>query len=77
MPAGLFELLKIPGLGPKKVKSLYDKLSITTIGELEYACKENRLRDLQGFGQKSQDKNQSRKVQRVWDLYRLLPARRL
>jgi len=56
VPAGLFDLLKIPGLGPKKVKTLYDKLNITSTGELEYACKENRLRDLQGFGQKSQDK---------------------
>lgn len=56
IPEGLFDILKIPGLGPKKVKLLYDKLDITTIGELEYACKENRLRDLQGFGQRSQDK---------------------
>jgi len=34
----------------------YDKLGISSLGELEYACRENRLRDLQGFGQKSQDK---------------------
>lgn len=32
------------------------RLGISSIGELEYACRENRLRDLQGFGQKSQDK---------------------
>lgn len=55
LPAGLLDLLKIPGLGPKKVKSIYEKLHIGSIGELEYACLENRLRDLDGFGQKSQD----------------------
>lgn len=55
LPAGLLDLLKIPGLGPKKVKSIYEKLHISTVGELEYACLENRLRDLDGFGQKSQE----------------------
>jgi DNA polymerase (family 10) len=56
VPAGHLEMLKIPGLGPKKIKSLYDKLDVKTVGELEYACLENRLLDLQGFGQKSQEK---------------------
>ena len=56
IPKGLLTLLEIPGLGPKKVKTIYEKLNITSIGELEYACHENRLRDLDGFGQKSQDK---------------------
>lgn len=56
IPSGLLNLLEIPGLGPKKVKTIYEKLKVTTIGELEYACLENRLRDLDGFGQKSQDK---------------------
>ncbi|MEJ2543184.1 MAG: DNA polymerase/3'-5' exonuclease PolX [Calditrichaceae bacterium] len=56
IPAGLLTLLEIPGLGPKKVKAIYEKLNITTVGELEYACHENRLRDLDGFGEKSQDK---------------------
>jgi len=55
LPAGLLDLLKIPGLGPKRVKSIFEKLYISSIGELEYACLENRLRDLDGFGQKSQD----------------------
>lgn len=54
IPPGIFELLKIPGLGPKKVKVLYDQLNITTAGELEYACRENRLVDLPGFGKKTQ-----------------------
>ncbi|MBN1409180.1 MAG: DNA polymerase/3'-5' exonuclease PolX [Calditrichaceae bacterium] len=56
IPDGLLNLLEIPGLGPKKVKTIYEKLNITSIGELEYACHENRLRDLDGFGEKSQDK---------------------
>ena len=56
IPPGHLEMLKIPGLGPKKIKILFDRLDIKTIGELEYACLENRLMDLQGFGQKSQEK---------------------
>ncbi|MFC1478008.1 DNA polymerase/3'-5' exonuclease PolX [Candidatus Margulisiibacteriota bacterium] len=56
IPAGLPELLKIPNLGPKKVKVLYHDLNITNIGELEYACNENRLVELPGFGEKSQQK---------------------
>ena len=56
IPAGHFEMLKIPGLGPKKIHNLYEKLGIETIGELEYACQENRLLDLPGFGSKTQKK---------------------
>jgi len=56
IPAGHFELLKIPGLGPKKIHFLYEKLGIETVGELEYACQENRLLDLKGFGSKTQQK---------------------
>jgi DNA polymerase (family 10) len=55
VPDGLFDILKIPGLGTKKVKVIFEKLGVTSPGELEYACRENRLRDLSGFGQKSQD----------------------
>jgi len=53
-PETLFDLLKIPGLGPKRVHTLYSKLGISTIGELEYACMENRLLTLPGFGRKVQ-----------------------
>jgi len=56
IPEGLVEMLKIPGLGPKKIKTLYDKLDIKTVGELEYACLENRLVELSGFGEKTQKK---------------------
>ncbi len=56
LPEGLFEIRRVKGLGPKKVKQLWQELSITTLGELEYACRENRLLDLSGFGEKTQAK---------------------
>ena len=54
-PPTIFELTDIPGLGPKKIKKLYDTLGISSIVELEYACNENRLVDLEGFGAKTQE----------------------
>lgn len=54
LPAGLFEIRRIKGLGAKKVSTLWKELGITSIGELEYACKENRLIELKGFGKKTQ-----------------------
>ncbi len=56
VPESLLELLQIPNLGPKKIKVLFDDLGITNVGELEYACKENRLVSLPGFGEKTQEK---------------------
>lgn len=56
VPPSLLDMLKIPGLGPKKIKALYENLGITTIDELEYACLENRLVKLKGFGEKTQKK---------------------
>ncbi|HXN07302.1 MAG TPA: helix-hairpin-helix domain-containing protein, partial [Nitrospiria bacterium] len=47
IPESLMEMLEIPGLGPKKVKVIYEKLGISTLGELEYACLENRLLTLE------------------------------
>jgi DNA polymerase (family 10) len=55
IPPGLIEMLHIHGLGPKKIKALHDTLGINTVGELEYACNENRLVDLPGFGKKTQE----------------------
>jgi DNA polymerase (family 10) len=55
-PPTIFDLLKIPGLGPKKARLLYQQLGVRTLGELEYACLENRLLTLDGFGEKSQAK---------------------
>ncbi len=56
VPLELYDLQKVKGLGVKKIKALYEGLSIKSLGELEYACSENRLVDLPGFGQKTQDK---------------------
>ncbi len=56
VPAVLFELVKIPGLGPKKALQLHERLGVNSIGELEYACRENRLVTLPGFGAKTQER---------------------
>ena len=54
IPPTLLDLYNIPGLGTKRIRYLYDTLQITNLGELEYACQENRLLTLKGFGPKSQ-----------------------
>ncbi|UCH71618.1 MAG: DNA polymerase/3'-5' exonuclease PolX, partial [Thermoplasmatales archaeon] len=51
IPEGLLAMLEIPGLGPKKVSNLYNNLNIKTIDELQRACTEGKLRDLEGFGE--------------------------
>lgn len=56
IPDGLIEMLKISGLGPKKIQILYEKMDIASIRELEYAIKENRLVELPGFGIKTQNR---------------------
>lgn len=56
VPRGLVEILKIPGLGPKRARLVHEKLGVASIGELEYACNENRLVSLDGFGEKTQQK---------------------
>jgi DNA polymerase (family 10) len=56
VPAGLVEMTAISGMGPKKIQAVWEKLGVTTIGELEYACIENRLVGLPGFGEKTQEK---------------------
>jgi len=56
IPAGLVELLGIPGVGPKKVKALNDKLGIETIEQLEAACQAGQVAKLEGFGEKTQTK---------------------
>lgn len=56
VPKGLVEMTAIPGFGPKKVRKVYEALGIQSIRELEYACQENRLVDLEGFGTKTQER---------------------
>jgi DNA polymerase (family X) len=55
-PPGLFALLQIPGLGPKKVKALFENLKITCVEELQKACDEGQVAGLDGFGEKTQAK---------------------
>jgi DNA polymerase (family 10) len=55
-PEGLLALLQIPGLGPKKVKALFEKLNICCVEDLQKACDEGRVAGLDGFGEKTQTK---------------------
>ncbi|HEY5604499.1 MAG TPA: DNA polymerase/3'-5' exonuclease PolX, partial [Gammaproteobacteria bacterium] len=55
-PAGLPELLRIPGLGPKRVAALYHELDIRTVEQLMRAAEDHRLRQLAGFGAKTEAK---------------------
>lgn len=54
IPSGMRAMLEIPGLGPKKIKALHDKLGVDTIEKLEQACKEGKVAELPGFGEKTQ-----------------------
>jgi len=56
IPQGLFVARNLKGLGAKRLRRLWQELDITSIGELEYACNENRLVALDGFGKGTQDK---------------------
>ncbi len=54
-PPGILDMLQLKGLGPKKIAVIWQELGIESLGELEYACNENRLVALKGFGAKTQD----------------------
>jgi DNA polymerase (family 10) len=53
-PKGVLAMLRIKGLGAKKLLIVWKEMGIETVGELLYACKENRLKDVKGFGIKTQ-----------------------
>ncbi len=53
-PPGVVEMLNIKGLGPKKIAVIWKEMGIETLGELLYACNENRLLLFKGFGEKTQ-----------------------
>ncbi|HTU89365.1 MAG TPA: DNA polymerase/3'-5' exonuclease PolX [Gemmataceae bacterium] len=55
-PPGLFDILRIQGLGPKRVKTLYDQLGIDTLDKLAEACETGQVASLRGFGAKTQQK---------------------
>jgi DNA polymerase (family 10) len=54
LPPAITELLKIPGLGPKRVKALYHDLDVQTIEQLHRAARDGRIRELPGFGEKTE-----------------------
>lgn len=53
-PPGVLEMLSIKGLGPKKIAVIWKEMGLESLGELEYACNENRLAAIKGFGAKTQ-----------------------
>jgi DNA polymerase (family 10) len=54
-PVGVVDMLGIKGLGPKKVRQLWLELELESVTDLLYACHENRLVELKGFGEKTQN----------------------
>ena len=56
LPAGIGELLRIPDLGPKKIAALHAALGIAGVDELAAACKDGRVREVKGFGEKTERK---------------------
>ncbi len=54
-PQGVLDIMQIKGLGPKKVAVIWKEMGIESVGELEYACNENRLVNFKGFGAKTQE----------------------
>jgi DNA polymerase (family 10) len=55
-PDGLVQMLRLPSMGPKKIKALYDQLGIDDLDKLQAACKDGRVAALKGFGAKTQQK---------------------
>lgn len=64
LPGGLDDLMQIQGLGPHRVKTLYEKLKIKSLPELKKAIEAKKLRELPGFGEKIEE-NVSRELERV------------
>ena len=56
LPPGLLDMLRIPGFGPKRAKLVFDKLGVDSVAKLEQACQANKVAELAGFGEKSQQK---------------------
>ncbi len=54
LPPSIIELLKIPGLGPKRVRALHDQLKVRSVEQLAKAAKSGRIRELEGFGPKTE-----------------------
>lgn len=55
-PAGMIEMLGIPGLGPKRIKLMHDELGVDSVASLKQAAEEDRIAPMKGFGAKSQQR---------------------
>lgn len=55
VPESVLTLMRVPGLGPKRVSTLYKKLNVKTLEELREACLQHRVRELEGFGAKTEE----------------------
>lgn len=55
VPPGLVEIMHVPGLGPRKAMEVWRELGVTSLGELQEAAREGRLRDLPGMGEKTEE----------------------
>jgi hypothetical protein len=55
LPAGISELLDVPGLGPKRVRALYDELHVHSLPQLQRAARDGRVREVHGFGIKMEE----------------------
>jgi DNA polymerase (family 10) len=55
IPAGLVEVTRIPGLGPKRARLLYDHLGVTSLEDLKRASEDGTLKDVPGFGKKAEE----------------------
>jgi DNA polymerase (family 10) len=56
IPAGLLEVMQIPGLGPKKVRALWTQLAVEDLAKLKEVCESGAVAELKGFGAKTQEK---------------------
>ena len=54
-PPGIFEMFELQGVGPKKIKVLWDELGIVSLTALEQGCRDGRIAALRGFGKKTAD----------------------
>lgn len=55
LPAGLLEMVRIQGLGPKRIKLLYEKLKIKSVADLKEAAEKHKLAKIEGFGEKTEE----------------------
>lgn len=55
VPQSVLAMLRVPGLGPKRAAALYHQLNVKDLAELREACQQHRVRDLKGFGAKTEE----------------------